>query len=414
VRERAVGALGQVGHGEAHAVFRNELLQALFALAPTKDLQLQFAVGRALALVGTGAPPPPSAAAADGVAAPAAVLLPPIVPPKRASVAAISPMAATVGLTTETTTEEKVAEAAALTAAAAAAALEAVRQRGDVMEYVLKRVLAQYVVDWTPLVRQAAACWLLTLLQTAGEAAQVRAVAAEVQKALIGLLADSNETTQELAAKVRPGGCSPHAPRLQPCTPGLHPAVWAGLLACYCGAHSPPLYGPGPLATLRLVRRGRARGHLGRARQGAHLNQGHQRQRERWRNGDLHRALGDRQQRGAARACLQADGALDRLRRVEHAQGHGLRAGRGLAGAAAEAPAQARAHAVPVHLRPQPEDPRRDEAGLDGPRARAQEDARRAAAARAHAPRRGAQRPTVARARGEPPRASPGHVSVWG
>ena len=27
VRERAVGALGQVGHGEARAIFRNELLQ---------------------------------------------------------------------------------------------------------------------------------------------------------------------------------------------------------------------------------------------------------------------------------------------------------------------------------------------------------------------------------------------------
>ena len=141
-------------------------------------------------------------------------------------------MAATAGLTTETTTAEKVAEATALTAAAAAAALEAVRQRGDVMEYVLKRVLAQYVVDWTPLVRQAAACWLLTLLQTAGEAPQVRAVAAEVQKALIGLLADSNETTQELAAKVRlPWRPQPHAPSLQP---HAHPAC------------TPPLGGQGP------------------------------------------------------------------------------------------------------------------------------------------------------------------------
>ena len=102
------------------------------------------------------------------------------------------------------------------------------------MEYVLKRVLAQYVVDWTPLVRQAAACWLLTLLQTAGEAPQVRAVAAEVQKALIGLLADSNETTQELAAKVRPGGCCPGG--CIPTRPGRSPARPACTPLCGQGA----------------------------------------------------------------------------------------------------------------------------------------------------------------------------------
>ena len=51
------------------------------------------------------------------------------------------------------------------------------------------------------LIRQAGTAWLLSLLKHAGSAPEVRAAAAEVQRALLALLADSNEETQSLAAK---------------------------------------------------------------------------------------------------------------------------------------------------------------------------------------------------------------------
>eukprot|EP00966_Prymnesium_polylepis_P198802 4607370-Prymnesium_polylepis.2 len=49
---------------------------------------------------------------------------------------------------------------------------------------------------------------------------------------------------------------------------------------------------------------------------------------------------------------------------VEHAQGRRVRPRGAVARPAAEAPAQARANPLPLHLRPQPQDCRRDEAGV--------------------------------------------------
>ncbi len=62
-------------------------------------------------------------------------------------------------------------------------------------------MLDEYLVAWAPLVRQAAASWLLALLQAKGDVPAVREVAPDVQRGLVSLLADANEGTQELAGK---------------------------------------------------------------------------------------------------------------------------------------------------------------------------------------------------------------------
>ena len=49
--------------------------------------------------------------------------------------------------------------------------------------------------------RQAAAAWLLSILNEAGSHPAVRRAANDIQEGLLARLADSNETTQELAAK---------------------------------------------------------------------------------------------------------------------------------------------------------------------------------------------------------------------
>ena len=43
--------------------------------------------------------------------------------------------------------------------------------------------------------------WLLSIMKNAAQAAEMLAAAPDVQRALLGLLADSNEVTQELASK---------------------------------------------------------------------------------------------------------------------------------------------------------------------------------------------------------------------
>uniref|UniRef100_A0A7S4BN83 Non-specific serine/threonine protein kinase n=2 Tax=Chrysotila carterae TaxID=13221 RepID=A0A7S4BN83_CHRCT len=181
-REAAVEAIGQILSGEPHATFRNSALEALFALASTKDIALHLKVGEALALAAVAEPAAVTDAsgAAPNQATTAPPPLPQIKPPKDPAFSVDMPFA------------ER--QAAAEKAGVAEAGLR-------LMSFVLHRVLLQYAVDWAPLVRQAAAAWLLSILRKAQGAPELRDAAVHVQRVLVGLLADSQELTQELAAK---------------------------------------------------------------------------------------------------------------------------------------------------------------------------------------------------------------------
>ena len=196
-RHAAVGALGRLMSGEVHGPFRNLILAHLFGLASTKDVDLHLAVGEALARIGATAvppPPPPSDAAAAAAAASTSAFaarlppLAPVIPPKKAGVATDG-----AGLAIGAAAAAANAETLATTSAASAG--------GPLMPYLLRKILQEYLVAWTPLVRQAACAWTLSLLRVSGNLPSVRAAAAEVQRGLVSLLADPMEATQELAAK---------------------------------------------------------------------------------------------------------------------------------------------------------------------------------------------------------------------
>jgi len=145
-----VSALGQLLSGEPHGPFRNLILQYLFGLAPIKEIDLHLSVGEALALVGATVPPAASASASLASTLPS---LPPVVPPRKAGV--------DTGVSSGT--------AAAKAARAAAEATAEANDGGRLMPYILRKVLDEYLVAWAPLVRQAAAAWLYSVLQYKGE-----------------------------------------------------------------------------------------------------------------------------------------------------------------------------------------------------------------------------------------------------
>ena len=145
-----MSALGQLLSGEPHGPFRNLILQYLFGLAPIKEIDLHLSVGEALALVGATVPPAASASAS----LPSTLhSLPPVVPPRKAGV--------DTGVSSGT--------AAAKAARAAAEATAEANDGGRLMPYILRKVLDEYLVAWAPLVRQAAAAWLYSILQYKGE-----------------------------------------------------------------------------------------------------------------------------------------------------------------------------------------------------------------------------------------------------
>ena len=145
-----MSALGQLLSGEPHGPFRNLILQYLFGLAPIKEIDLHLSVGEALALVGAIVPPAASASASLASTLPS---LPPVVPPRKAGV--------DTGVSSGT--------AAAKAARAAAEATAEANDGGRLMPYILRKVLDEYLVAWAPLVRQAAASWLYSMLQYKGE-----------------------------------------------------------------------------------------------------------------------------------------------------------------------------------------------------------------------------------------------------
>ena len=145
-----MSALGQLLSGEPHGPFRNLILQYLFGLAPIKEIDLHLSVGEALALVGATVPPAASASASLASTLPS---LPPVVPPRKAGV--------DTGVSSGT--------AAAKAARAAAEATAEANDGGRLMPYILRKVLDEYLVAWAPLVRQAAAAWLYSILQYKGE-----------------------------------------------------------------------------------------------------------------------------------------------------------------------------------------------------------------------------------------------------
>ena len=184
-RTAAVAALGRLMAGEVHGPFRNLILTYLFGMASTKDVDLHLSVGESLARIGAALPSsiPTSVGAASQLPP-----LPAVTPPKKAGVSVDG-----AGLAIGAAATAVIAETTAATSAASAG--------GGLMTYLLKKILQEYLVAWTPLVRQAACAWTLSLLKVSGNAVSVRAAAAEVQRGLVSLLADPQEATQELAAK---------------------------------------------------------------------------------------------------------------------------------------------------------------------------------------------------------------------
>jgi hypothetical protein len=145
-----VSALGQLLSGEPHGPFRNLILQYLFGLAPIKEIDLHLSVGEALALVGATVPPAASASASPASTLPS---LPPVVPPRKAGV--------DTGVSSGTAADNAARADAEATAEA--------NDGGRLMPYILRKVLDEYLVAWAPLVRQAAAAWLYSVLQYKGE-----------------------------------------------------------------------------------------------------------------------------------------------------------------------------------------------------------------------------------------------------
>ena len=127
-----MSALGQLLSGEPHGPFRNLILQYLFGLAPIKEIDLHLSVGEALALIGATVPPAASASASPASTLPS---LPPVVPPRKAGV--------DTGVSSGT--------AAAKAAKAAAEATAEANDGGRLMPYILRKVLDETLVAWSPL-----------------------------------------------------------------------------------------------------------------------------------------------------------------------------------------------------------------------------------------------------------------------
>ena len=128
-----MSALGQLLSGESHGPFRNLILQYLFGLAPIKEIDLHLSVGEALALIGATVPPAASASASPASTLPS---LPPVVPPRKAGV--------DTGVSSGT--------AAAKAAKAAAEATAEANDGGRLMPYILRKVLDETLVAWSPLI----------------------------------------------------------------------------------------------------------------------------------------------------------------------------------------------------------------------------------------------------------------------
>ena len=128
-----MSALGQLLSGEPHGPFRNLILQYLFGLAPIKEIDLHLSVGEALALIGATVPPAASASASPASTLPS---LPPVVPPRKAGV--------DTGVSSGT--------AAAKAARAAAEATAEANDGGRLMPYILRKVLDETLVAWSPLI----------------------------------------------------------------------------------------------------------------------------------------------------------------------------------------------------------------------------------------------------------------------
>ena len=128
-----MSALGQLLSGEPHGPFRNLILQYLFGLAPIKEIDLHLSVGEALALIGATVPPAASASASPASTLPS---LPPVVPPRKAGV--------DTGVSSGT--------AAAKVARAAAEATAEANDGGRLMPYILRKVLDETLVAWSPLI----------------------------------------------------------------------------------------------------------------------------------------------------------------------------------------------------------------------------------------------------------------------
>ena len=149
--------------------------QALFALAKEKDPNLHLEIGEALARL--SASPNRRDRRDQAVNPPPPKIKPPAEP----------------AIVIDMSADE--------VAAAASAAVESAAAEPTLLPYVLGRIIYQHLTDWAPLGRQAAAAWLLPILRRAAGAPALRAAATRIQRALVSLLADANETTQELASK---------------------------------------------------------------------------------------------------------------------------------------------------------------------------------------------------------------------
>ncbi|XP_076347189.1 proteasome adapter and scaffold protein ECM29 [Tachypleus tridentatus] len=69
------------------------------------------------------------------------------------------------------------------------------------MKWVIKEILNKFVIHTKPAVRQASAVWLISILKDCGNHSIVKSSFKSIQNALLNLLADNSEITQDIASK---------------------------------------------------------------------------------------------------------------------------------------------------------------------------------------------------------------------
>eukprot|EP00026_Physarum_polycephalum_P000236 Phypoly_transcript_00236.p1 GENE.Phypoly_transcript_00236~~Phypoly_transcript_00236.p1 ORF type:complete len:1888 (+),score=384.04 Phypoly_transcript_00236:110-5665(+) len=157
--ETAALALGYLSLGDPKSSFNDEILVGLFKLAGNKNEELQFTVGEVLSCLGAGES---SFAAHDPYSPYTQEEMPatPTVQPKD------------------------------------------LPQNGEFLSKIVMQILTDHLTDRRPAIHRCAACiWLMSIVQHTGHLEPVLAKLPLIQVAFSGLLADSNEVTQEVASR---------------------------------------------------------------------------------------------------------------------------------------------------------------------------------------------------------------------
>lgn len=151
LNEAAVKALGLLALGEPNQPYFEEIFVALLAVSKSKSVELQFIVGEALCILGSGY----------------------LCPASKDEYSAI------LRLNQD----------------------ESASSNDDKLKIILEAILGQWVKHPLSTTRQAAAIWLLSALKLCGQLPSVQAQLRNIQSALLLLVGENEDTTQDIASK---------------------------------------------------------------------------------------------------------------------------------------------------------------------------------------------------------------------